>query len=56
MEITRQKAAGVEVVTISGRVSGGEVPRLTEEFQTIRAAASPTDYTCPDERRVRASC
>ena len=42
MEIARQKAAGVDVVTISGRVSGGEVPRLTEEFQTIRAAASPT--------------
>jgi anti-anti-sigma factor len=42
MDITRRNVAGIEVVTVSGRVSGAEVPRLTEEFQSIRAAANLT--------------
>jgi anti-anti-sigma factor len=39
MDIARHKQSGIEVVTISGRVSGAEVPRLTGEFQAIRASA-----------------
>ncbi|GEM_PF-2706337 len=42
MEISRRKdLKGVEVVAISGRVSGAEVPRLIAEFQAIGAGAGP---------------
>jgi len=40
MDIARKKVGGVEVVAISGRVSGAETPGLTAEFQAIRTAAS----------------
>ncbi len=40
MDIARTSVGGVEVVAISGRVSGAEAPRLTAEFQVIRTAAS----------------
>jgi anti-anti-sigma regulatory factor len=39
MDIARHKTSGIEVVTISGRVSGAEVPRLAGEFQSMKAAA-----------------
>jgi anti-anti-sigma factor len=42
MNVARQKIGRAEVVTISGRVSGSEAPKLAEEFQAIRTAASPT--------------
>jgi anti-sigma B factor antagonist len=41
VEISKRQQAGIQVVALSGRVSGAEVPRLTEQLVELKDQARP---------------
>lgn len=41
MEIKEDQRAGIRIVALSGRVSGADVSRLTEQLETLKNLARP---------------